>query len=397
MTRQLLVVGGGIGGLAAALSSARAGWEVRLYEQAPAFSEVGAGLQLGPNATRILQGWGLGHALAQVAAFPERIVARRSDTGRELGRLPLGPRCNQRYGAPYATLHRSDLHALLLRAARAAGGVHLHLNSPVDGLTEVPEGVQLSWADGRVVEGDALVAADGVWSSVREQLLGDGPAPPTGHLVYRTLIAQADLPASIQAQEVTAWLGPRLHVVSYPVRGGELLNLAVIVQGEPPEEFRVWDAEGLAGDVQQALAGSCNALQDLARAAPSWGRWTLCDRAPLSGPQQMARGRVALLGDAAHPMRPFLAQGAGMAIEDAAELGRCLGPVQDLALGLPAALGRYALQRWARVARVQARSRRNGTVFHATGLQRLGRDLGLKLLGRRLMDLPWLYGHKTAP
>ncbi len=394
MTRQVLIAGGGIGGLAGALACVRAGWEVRLYEQAQAFAEVGAGLQLGPNATPLLQGWGLGHGLAQVAAFPERIVARSSASGRELGRLPLGPRCDQRYGAPYVTVHRSDLHALLLRAARAGGGVHLHLNSPVEAMAEVPEGVQLSWADGRIVEGDALVAADGVWSRVRELLLGDGPAPPTGHLVYRTLIARADLPASAQANEVAAWLGPRLHAVSYPVRGGELLNLAVIVQGEPPEDFRVWDAEGLADDVQQALAGCCSALRDLAGAATSWGRWTLCDRPPLSGPQPMARGRVALLGDAAHPMRPFLAQGAGMAIEDAAELGRCLGPVQDLALGLPAALGRYAMQRWARVARVQARSRRNGEVFHATGLPRLGRDLGLGLLGRRLMDLPWLYGYR---
>lgn len=397
MTRQVLIAGGGIGGLAAAVAIARAGWEVRLYEQAQAFSEVGAGLQLGPNATRILQAWGLGHALSRVAAFPERIVARSSTSGRELGRLPLGLRCDKRYGAPYATLHRSDLHELLLHAVKAGGGARMHLGSPVDRFIEVPEAVQLSWPDGRVVEGDALVAADGVWSTVREQLLGDGLAPPTGHLVYRALVPMADAPAALRSPEVTAWLGPRLHVVSYPVRGGELLNLAVIVQGEPPEDYRVWDAEGLADDVQQALAGCCTALQDLARAAPAWGRWTLCDRPPLSGPGQMVRGRVALLGDAAHPMRPFLAQGAGMAIEDAAELGRCLGPVQDLQFGLPAALGRYAMQRWARVARVQARSRRNGEVFHATGLKRLGRDLGLLALGRRLMDLPWLYGHRPSP
>lgn len=394
MTRQVLIAGGGIGGLAAALSCARAGWEVRLYEQAQAFSEVGAGLQLGPNATRILQAWGLGHALAQVASFPERIVARSSRSGRELGRLPLGERCQKRYGAPYATLHRRDLHELLLRGVRTGGGVHLHLSSPVGRFEEGPDGVQLAWADGRIVEGDALIGADGVWSSVREQLVGDGAAQPTGHLCYRALVPMDAVPAALRANEVSAWLGPRLHVVSYPVRGGEMLNLVLIVQGEPPDDFRVWDEEGLAEDVYQALAGCCTALQDLARAAPAWGRWTLCDRPPMSGPGQMVLGRVTLLGDAAHPMRPFLAQGAGMAIEDAAELGRCLGPVQDLALGLPAALGRYAMRRWQHVARVQARSRRNGEVFHATGLQRLGRDLGLGLLGRRLMDLPWLYGHR---
>ncbi len=393
MTRQLLVAGGGIGGLAAAVAAARAGWEVRLYEQAQAFAEVGAGLQLGPNATRILQAWGQGGALQRLASFPERLVARSARSGRELGRLPLGARCLKRYGAPYATLHRSDLHELLLRAVQAGGATHLHLDSPVERFEQVPEGVQLAWADGRIVEGDALVGADGVWSAVREQLLADGPAPPTGHLAYRALLPMADVPAALRTLEVSAWLGPRLHVVSYPVCGGEQLNLVVIVQGTPPEEHRVWDEPGLAEDVQQALAGCCPALQDLARAASAWGRWSLCDRAPLSGPSQMAQGRVALLGDAAHPMRPFLAQGAAMALEDAAELGRCLGPVQDLQLALPAALGRYAVQRWQRVAQVQARSRRNGEVFHATGLQRLGRDLGLGLLGRRLMDLPWLYGH----
>jgi salicylate hydroxylase len=393
MTRQLLMAGGGIGALGGALAATRAGWEVRLYEQAQTFSEVGAGLQLGPNATRILQAWGLGHALAKVASFPEALVARSAASGRSLGRLPLGKRCQLRYGAPYATVHRHDLHQLLLRALTSAGGAHLHLSSPVVHYSEVPDGIQLSWPDGRIVEADALIGADGVWSRVRDQLLGDGPAQPTGHQAFRALVPMADVPAGLRGNEVTAWLGPRLHVVSYPVRGAEQMNLVVIVQGQPPQELQSWDQQALADDVQAALAHCCAPLQDLARAAPAWGRWTLCDRPPVTGPQELAGGRVALLGDAAHPMRPFLAQGAGMALEDAAELGRCLGPVHDLALGLPAALGRYAMQRWQRVGRVQARARRNGEVFHATGPERLGRDIALSLLGRRLMDLPWLYGH----
>jgi len=393
MSRQLLMAGGGIGALSAALAATRAGWEVRLHEQAQAFSEVGAGLQLGPNATRVLHAWGLGHALSQVACFPEALVARSAASGRSLGRLPLGTRCHTRYGAPYATVHRHDLHQLLLRALTSAGGAHLHLSSPVLHYTEVPDGIQLSWPDGRIVEADALIGADGVWSRVREQLLGDGPARATGHQAFRALVPMADVPVALSGNEVTAWLGPRLHVVSYPVRGAEQMNLVVIVQGQPPQELQSWDQEALVDDVQAALAHCCAPLQDLARAAPAWSRWTLCDRPPVTGPQELAGGRVALLGDAAHPMRPFLAQGAGMALEDAAELGRCLGPVHDLALGLPAALGRYAMQRWQRVGRVQARARRNGEVFHATGPERLGRDIALSLLGRRLMEMPWLYGH----
>jgi len=182
MSRQLLIAGGGIGALAAALSSARAGWQVRLYEKAEVFSEVGAGLQLGPNASRILQGWGLGQALESLAAFPYKLLVRSAPSGRELASLSLGSRCQQRYGAPYATLHRADLHTLLLESVRLRPEVKLHLNSPVTGYTDTPEGVQLAWADGYSVEGDALIGADGLWSQVRLQTLEDHVAQPTGHL-----------------------------------------------------------------------------------------------------------------------------------------------------------------------------------------------------------------------
>ena len=300
--------------------------------------------------------------MQRLASFPERLVVRSARSGRELGRLPLGARCLQRYGAPYATLHRSDLHGLLLRAVQAGGATHVHLDSPVERFEQVPEGVQLAWADGRLVEGDALVGADGVWSAVREQLLADGPAPPTGHLAYRALLPMAEVPAPLRAQEVSAWLGPRLHAVSYPVCGGEQLNLVVIVQGTPPDEHRVWDAPGWAEDVQQALAGCCSALQDLAQAATAWGRWSLCDRTPVTGPGQLAQGRVALLGDAAHPMLPYLAQGAGMAIEDAQVLASAWS---ERSLAVPQRLQHYAQQRWQRNARVQQRAQRNARFFTA--------------------------------
>jgi salicylate hydroxylase len=392
MSAQVLIAGGGIGALAAALACGQAGCGVRLYEQAGEFSEVGAGLQLGPNATRLLQTWGLAAALQAVAAFPQRLQVRRAGDGAALGCLPLGQRSVALYGAPYAALHRADLHALLLQALKRQGAVHLNLNSAVTGYSEVATGVQLSWPDGRVVEADALIGADGLWSQVREQLLADGPAQPTGHLAYRALLVQSQLPQALRSQQVSVWLGPRLHVVSYPVRGGDLLNLVVIVHGQPPADARSWDHGAAAADVKAALAGSCAELLALAEAVPAWRLWTLNDRPSVQGPQHMARGRVALLGDAAHPMRPYLAQGAGMALEDADALARSLAGVSRPQDEVAPALARYAAERWQRSARVQARSRRNGRIFHATGALRWGRDVSMKLLGARVMDLPWLYG-----
>ena len=391
MSRQLLIAGGGIGALAAALSSARAGWQVRLYEKAEVFSEVGAGLQLGPNATRILQGWGLGQALERLAAFPDKLLVRSAPSGRELASLSLGSRCQQRYGAPYATLHRADLHSMLLDSVRLRPEVKLHLNSPVTGYTDTPEGVQLAWADGYSVEGDALVGADGLWSQVRLQTLEDHVAQPTGHLAYRALVRQSDLPKSLRSQQVSVWLGPDMHLVSYPVRGGEWLNVVMFTQGQVPDDHQDWDHAGLRDNVLTATAGHCAELTALVEAVPAWRLWALCDRPPVASAAQMACGRVALLGDAAHPMPPYLAQGAGMAIEDAAELGRCLAGVVKPVADVPLALRRYALNRWQRNARVQARAVRNGQIFHATGPLRLGRDIALKLLGHRLLDMPWLY------
>ena len=391
MSRQLLIAGGGIGALAAALSSARAGWHVRLYEKAEVFSEVGAGLQLGPNATRILQGWGLGQALERLAAFPDKLLVRSALSGRELASLSLGSRCQQRYGAPYATLHRADLHSMLLDSVRLRPEVKLHLNSPVTGYTDTPEGVQLAWADGYSVEGDALIGADGLWSQVRLQTLEDHVAQPTGHLAYRALVRQSDLPKSLRSQQVSVWLGPDMHLVSYPVRGGEWLNVVMFTQGQVPDDHQDWDHAGLRDNVLTALAGHCAELTALVEAVPAWRLWALCDRPPVASAAQMACGRVALLGDAAHPMPPYLAQGAGMAIEDAAELGRCLAGVVKPVADVPLALRRYALNRWQRNARVQARAVRNGQIFHATGPLRLGRDIALKLLGHRLLDMPWLY------
>ncbi len=379
-----------MGGLAAGLASARAGWQPRLFEQSAQFSEVGAGIQLGPNATRLLHGWGLEGALAAVAAFPPQLRVRSATDGRQLGVLRLGSAFVQRYGAPYATVHRADLQHLLLEGAQQAG-VDLQLCSAVTAVRQLERQVLVRVNDGADVQGDLLIGADGLWSVVRQQVFGDAPPSATGHLAYRAVAAQRDLPAPLRTSDVTVWLGPRLHVVAYPLRGGDWLNVVAIVQGSSRGPAQDWDQGAIAADLQSAMGRQCAPLQDLVRTMPAWRLWALHDRDPIASADEMVRGRVALLGDAAHPMRPYFAQGAGMAIEDAAELGRILGGAGSADADVPAVLRAYALNRWQRCAQVQARSRRNGRIFHATGPMKWGRDFSMRWLGERLLDQPWLY------
>jgi salicylate hydroxylase len=386
--KQVVIAGGGIGGLAAAVACSQRGVPVQLIERAAQLSEVGAGIQIGPNVTRILQAWGLGAALAQVAAFPEQLQARDAQTGQVLGTLTLGTRAQATYGAPYATIHRADLQGLLHRAAQSAG-VDLLLGQTVQGWRGTEAGLQVNTAQSLSLQASALIGADGVWSAVRQQLLGDAPARFTGHLAYRALVAQADLPAHLRSDQVTVWMGPRLHVVHYPVRSGQWLNLVAIVHGVKPEQADDWDQAGHTQMLMQAMGEVGKDLHERLASVPAWRQWALHDREPLSESRQMAQGRVALLGDAAHPMRPYLAQGAGMAIEDAQALA------QSLSTGSASVvqqLQAYAEQRWARNAQVQARAIRNGRIFHAAGPVAWGRNLSMRLMGERLMDVPWLYG-----
>lgn len=396
MSLRVLVAGGGIGGLAAALACGRAGSQVALFERADAFGEVGAGVQIGPNVTRILARWGLSGALAQVAAFPTHLQARSATSGDTLGMLPLGDSATASYGAPYATIHRADLHSLLLDAVRAQTGASLHLASELTHFSQSPAQVRAQVLGGDWHEADALIGADGLWSAVRQWLLDDGMPRVTGHLAYRAMVPQASLPQHLRTRHVTVWMGHRLHVVHYPVRQGQWMNVVGILHAGLPtapdgSALRLdgWDHGADAASLRAALAGAATPLQDLVHAIDHWRLWVLCDRAPMAGPHQQACARVALLGDAAHPMRPYLAQGAGMAIEDAAELGGLFAG-DDSDVG--AVLHHYAHRRWQRNRRVQARAIRNGSIFHARGLVRVGRDLALRLLGRRLMDMPWLYG-----
>ena len=383
------VLGGGIGGMAAALSLARQGQMVQVLEQAEAFNEVGAGVQLGPNVTRLLRVWGLEDALMGLAFVPQRLQARDAVSGRVLGELPLAERAIQRYGAPYVCIHRADLHTLLWRAV-AAQGVPVLQGARITELQADADAVTLQAATGHRWRAQALVGADGLWSRSRA-LLGLQDEPRfSGHLAYRALVPQARLPAALRSDQVTVWMGPRLHVVEYPVQAGRTLNIVAIVHGDPPADPTGWDHEAQTAQLWQAMGAVCPRLQDRLRAVAQWRLWPLNDRPPLTSAQQMAQSRVALLGDAAHPMRPYLAQGAGMAIEDAWALGECAAAEGAVSARLAA----YAARRWARSARVQARAIRNGQIFHASGPLAWGRNLALAASGGQVMDVPWLYaGH----
>jgi salicylate hydroxylase len=387
MAEKIVIAGGGIGGLAAALALGQQGAGIQLLEQAAGFGEVGAGIQLGPNVVRVLESWGQGDALRAVAAFPDCLRVRNAMDGGVLGELPLGPAMVQRYGAAYATVARTDMHGLLLNAVRCLPHAQLHLATEVTGVEQSADAVQVHTRRQTFAAG-ILVGADGVWSRLRAQVIDDGPPRVTGHLAFRAMVPQADLPQHLQSGVVTAWLGRDFHVVQYPVRRGEWLNIVAIVHGQVPGDPGHWDHSANAADLQVRLADACSTLQELIHAVPAWRLWALSDRPPMGSAGEHAKGRVALLGDAAHPMRPYLAQGAGMAIEDADSLAKALAALPG---DVPAALQRYANQRWQRNARVQARAIRNGEIFHLQGPMQMGRDLSLKILGPKLLDVPWLY------
>jgi salicylate hydroxylase len=389
MTLRLAIAGAGPGGLAAAIACRRrAACEVQVLEQARAFSEVGAGIQLGPNVTRLFDDWGLTAALRRVAAQPRVLIVRDAVRGGELARMELGDAFARRYGAPYLTLHRADLQQLLLESARDAG-VTLRLDARVSKAEIDGDGVSLQLEGQMSAEADALVASDGVWSALRSLVIDDGPARPSGHFAYRAVAQQARLPAALRSEDVRLWLGPRTHVVCYPVRRGELLNVVAIVEAPHLAPSQDWEQGGVGAELSRAMGGVAGELRRIVQAMPTWGVWGLHTRPPVAGPNAMARGRVALLGDAAHPMLPYLAQGAGMAIEDADALARALADVSSR--GVQAALMHYAQERWRRCAQVQSRAQRNSALFHASGPLQWARDAALRAMGEKLLDQPWLY------
>lgn len=395
MALDLIIAGAGIGGLSLAVAQSRLSAQpIRVLEKTAVLSEVGAGLQLGPNAVRHLIAWGLGPALKRVAFEPRRLQVHSLLSGAVLAELALADqgRAQQIYGAPYWCLRRADLQQALLQAVQASGQVDLQLDQAWQADPQARPGDQ--------GEAPLLIGADGLWSPVRAWASPEVAAPQaSGHVAWRALLPQITLPVALRSDCVRVWMGPRCHVVAYPVAAGEQLNLVAISnQTQEPapigtEDF--WDQSTDLDWVRQSLLPQAPpSLRPLLEAVPAWRQWPLFERPPLGSAAEMARGRVALLGDAAHPMRPYLAQGAAMAIEDAAELAACLSQQSDAS-----ALSRYAQRRWQRCARVQRASLRNGRIFHASGpfgLVQKARDASLRLLGPSLLDPAWLYGGGPA-
>jgi salicylate hydroxylase len=396
MNHSIVIVGGGIGGLAAALAFAGNHEKLLVLERAAQFSEIGAGIQMGPNVTRILQSWGLENELHKLVNVPDQLKVKDTQTGKTLGQLRWGQRCLERYGAPYWTVHRADLHQVLLNKVLRSGCAELRLDcdvklAPDTENEEAAIGLHFNQTltnSSHSSTAQAVIGADGLWSQTREHVLALDSPKATGLMAYRALLPMARLPANLRTQDVTVWVGPDLHVVMYPVRSGEYLNVVVIVKQAPMGRLNSWNNEANWTELALAMGPVHSQLNDTLLAVEGWQRWPLFDRPPLHGPHQMAKGRIALMGDAAHPMRPFLAQGAGMAIEDAAALAAC-GVRTDLSV--PERWQMYAHQRWARNAKVQARAIQNGKVFHLKGPMRWGRNLAMAVFGETLMDVPWLY------
>jgi salicylate hydroxylase len=393
-TAPIIVVGAGIGGLTAALLLARAGWRVKLVERRAALDEEGAGLQLSPNASRILIGVGLGEPLALQAGSPARIRIRRSADGGEIASVALGSPALERYGAPYLVAHRADLAALLLAAVQAQSRIRLVLGGEAGAARE--HGGRLAVTIGcegsDAIEGSAVIAASGLWSTFR---LGQPAAPRfCGYAAWRALIPADGAPQFARADEVSLWLAPRAHLVHYPIRRGEAVNVVAVLPEQRPLEG--WSRPGDAQAISQAFAGWAGPARDLIAAGQGWRCWSLFDRPPFS---VWGTGRVTLLGDAAHPMLPFLAQGAAMAIEDAAVVAAKLKPSMGGApAAIEAALRSYEQARRARTARVQRQARRNAIFYHAPWPLAFARDIALSAMsGERLLArYDWLYGWQAG-
>jgi salicylate hydroxylase len=392
VARRALIAGAGIGGLAAGLALARRGLHVEIFERAPALQEFGAGLQLTPNATRVLEKLGALEAVRSLAMAPRAIQILRGRDGAELARLPIAD-AERRWGAPYLVIHRADLQQTLAQAAAQCPEIALRLGTEVAGVGTDGDQVSVGLKRGLVTmreTGDLLVGADGLRSRVRERIgLGAADALTfSGRAAFRATVDSQSVAARWRADEVTLRLGAKAHLVHYPLRGGSVVNLVAVIEsgwrggaGDHP-----WDGEADRPALERAFRDWSQDARALIGAAETWRAWPLFVRPPIA---QFSRGRVALLGDAAHPMTPFLAQGAAQAIEDAEALARRVAETADVA----AALAAYSNDRVARANRVQRDALAQGRVYHMSGAMAAARDLTMRALGpeRLLRRYDWLY------
>jgi salicylate hydroxylase len=383
----ILVAGGGIGGLAAAHALARKGFAVRVIEQAPEFREIGAGIQLGPNVFNALDRLGLKDAVLADAHRPPAMEMRCALSGDRVTRVPLeDPRFLAKFKQPYAVTHRHDIHGVFLRACTSNNLISLETNRTVEGFEQADDGVTVQLQSGERIRGCALIGCDGMWSKVRDKIVGDGEPRVSGHIAYRAVLKRDEVPEDLWQPDVILWAGPRTHFVHYPLRRGELYNLVAVFHSKRYVEG--WNAEADAGDLWEHFNGQRPEVMRMLERIETWRMWVLCDREPV---KEWSKGRVTLLGDAAHPMLQYLAQGACMATEDAVALADKVSETPD---DLPAAFRAYVQQRYLRTARVQIMARVYGEFYHARGP---AAELRNQMLSPRTPEesydgIAWLYG-----
>jgi 3-hydroxybenzoate 6-monooxygenase len=388
----VIVAGGGIGGLAAALALTRRGLSVKVLEQSAQLGEIGAGIQLGPNAFSAFDALGVGPLARSRAVYIDEMVMHDATDETCVGRIPTGEAFRQRFGNPYAVIHRADVHQSLLEGALASGRIEVCTGTAVQQVEADADGVTVHDAQGGRHRGVALIGADGVKSAVRRQFVGD-EARVSGHVVYRAVVDRRDFPADLQWNAASIWVGPNCHLVHYPLRGGEQYNVVVTFHSRQVEQWSV--REGSRDEVQSYFQGVCPRARQLIDLPKDWKRWATADREPIAQWTFGPGGRTTLLGDAAHPTLQYLAQGACMALEDAVTLGEALR-VHDGDIGR--AFEHYQRSRVARTARIVLSAREMGRIFHAQGVERLVRnELWKGRTPERFYDaMDWLYGWRES-
>jgi salicylate hydroxylase len=356
----ILIAGGGIGGLAAALALAQKGRASHVLEQAADFGEVGAGIQLGPNVFRMFERLGLTQAVSDLAFFPRYLSMRDGRTGAEITRMPVGSAAfRERYKYPYGVIYRRDLLDVLVATCRQSPLITLTTHCKITGSVQEGDAVRALAADGTSHVGPALIGADGLWSKLREGIVGDGKPRVSGHIAYRAVLPIEEVEEELRPEAVVLWAGPKTHLVHYPLRAGKLFNLVAVFHSDRYEEG--WNVFGDTAELHERFSAAHPTVKKLLAKINVWKMWVLCDREPV---RNWTRGRVTLLGDAAHPMLQYLAQGACMAIEDAVVLANRIAVAGN---DIEGALAAYNESRYLRTSRVQIYARMYGEIYHAGG------------------------------